>query len=195
MSNTQFDQISTVIKSRRSTGWAKMNGQTIPNETINQLLELAHWAPTHGRTEPWRFFVYGGEAKTKFGKDHAQLYWDNTAEDKRQEATMQKLEHNVDKASHLIIAVMERGANDKIPQIEEIAAASSAVQNMLLGATALGIASFWTTGGMTHKEALKQHLGLKNEDIVLGLIFLGYTDEPAKDGVRNSMPETRISWM
>jgi nitroreductase len=195
MSNTQFEQISTVIKSRRSTGWAKMNGQTIPNETINQLLELAHWAPTHGRTEPWRFFVYGGEAKTKFGKDHAQLYWDNTAEDKRQEATMQKLEHNVDKASHLIIAVMERGANDKIPQIEEIAAASAAVQNMLLGATALGIASFWTTGGMTHKEALKQHLGLKNEDIVLGLIFLGYTDEPAKDGVRNSMPETRISWM
>lgn len=195
MSNTQFEQISTVIKSRRSTGWAKMNGQTIPNETINQLLELAHWAPTHGRTEPWRFFVYGGEAKTKFGKDHAQLYWDNTAEDKRQEATMQKLEHNVDKASHLIIAVMERGANDKIPQIEEIAAASAAVQNMLLGATALGIASFWTTGGMTHKEALKQHLGLKNEDIVLGLIFLGYTDEPAKDGVRNSTPETRISWM
>lgn len=195
MSNTQFEQISTVIKNRRSTGWAKMNGQTISNETIKQLLELAHWAPTHGRTEPWRFFVYGGEAKTKFGKDHAQLYWDNTAEDKRQEATMQKLEHNVDKASHLIIAVMERGANDKIPQIEEIAAASAAVQNMLLGATALGIASFWTTGGMTHKEALKQHLGLKNEDIVLGLIFLGYTDEPAKDGVRNSMPETRISWM
>lgn len=172
-----------------------MNGTLIPDSTINSLLELAHWAPTHGRTEPWRFFVYGGEAKERFGKEHAQLYWDNTAEDKRQEATMQKLANNVEKASHLIIAVMERGANDKIPAIEEIAAASAAVQNMLLGATALGIASFWSTGGMTHKEALKQYLGLKNEDIVLGLIFLGYTDEPAKDGVRNSAPETRISWM
>lgn len=195
MSNTQFEQISTVIKSRRSIGWAKMNGQVIPDNTISELLELAHWAPTHGRTEPWQFFVYGGEAKTKFGKEHAELYWNNTPEDKRQEMTREKLEHNVDKASHVIIAAMARGTNDKIPVIEEIAAASAAVQNVLLGATAHGIASFWSTGGMTLKDPLKEHLGLKNEDIVLGLIFLGYTDEPAKDGIRNSTIEQKVKWL
>jgi nitroreductase len=172
-----------------------MNGKQIPNETVNELLALADWAPTHAKTEPWRFFVYTGEALKQFGKEHADLYWNNTPEDKRMEATREKLEHNGDKASHLLIAVMKRGANDKIPVVEEIAAASAAIQNILLGASALGIASFWSSGGMTHKPALREHLGLTHDDIVLGLIFLGYTDEPAKEGVRNTPLPEKVKWL
>jgi len=172
-----------------------MNGQIIPDEMVNQLLSLADWAPTHGRTEPWRFFVYGGEALKQFGKTHAELYWEHTAEDRRLEATREKLEHNVDKASHLIIAVMKRGENPKIPQLEEVAAASASIQNILLGATAAGIASFWSSGGMTHTHALKEYLHLAADDIIMGLIYLGYTDEPAKDGVRNIAITEKVKWM
>src|ERR1700721_1274072 len=106
--NNQFEQLEAIVKNRRSVGWAKMNGQIIPDETVNQLLSLADWAPTHGRTEPWRFFVYTGAALKQFGQAHANLYWEHTPEDKRLEATREKLEHNVDKASHLVIAVMKR---------------------------------------------------------------------------------------
>ena len=175
--------------------WSKMNGTIIPDATINQLLELAHWAPTHGRTEPWQFFVYAGSALKQFGADHAALYWENTSEEKRMQATREKLEHNVDKASHLAVAAMKRGSNEKISGIEEIAAASAAIQNILLGAQALGIASFWSTGGMTHKKALKEFLGLGEDDIVLGLLFLGYSDEPAKAGIRNTPYEAKVKWM
>lgn len=172
-----------------------MNGQPIPDATVNSLLELAHWAPTHGRTEPWMFFVYTGDSLKHFGQAHADLYKKHTAEDKYQEATHEKLLHNVDKASHLVVSVMKRGNNPKISQLEEVAAASAAVQNMLLGAAASGIASFWSTGGMTHHPTLKEYLHLGAEDIVLGLIFLGYTDEPAKEGVRNSQPNEKVKWL
>ena len=195
MKNDQFEQLAAIIKNRRSVGFAKMNGKTIPDETINELLALADWAPTHGRTEPWRFFVYGGEARKNFGKAHADLYWAHTAEDKRQEATFEKLVHNVDNASHLIIAVMKRGENVKIPQLEEVAAASAAIQNILLGATALGISSFWSTGGMTHSHALKEYLHLGSDDIVMGLIFLGYTDEIIKEGIRNIAMSEKVKWL
>lgn len=195
MTNNQFEQVAATIKNRRTTGWAKMNGQIIADETVNELIALADWAPTHGRTEPWLFFVYGGEALQQFGKTHAGLYWQHTAEDKRMEATREKLEHNVDKASHLLIAVMKRGENVKIPQVEEVAAASAAIQNILLGATALGISSFWSTGGMTHSHALKEHLQLGADDIIMGLIYLGHTDEPAKDGVRNKPLSEKVKWM
>ena len=195
MNNDQFLQVEKTIKNRRSIGWAKMNGKQVPDETVNQLLALADWAPTHGRTEPWYFFVYGGDALKQFGKTHADLYWQHTAEDKRQEATFEKLLHNVDLASHLIIAVMKRGTNPKIPQLEEIAAASAAVQNILLGATALGIATFWSTGGMTNNPALKDHLQLGPDDIILGLLYMGYTDEPAKDGVRNIPLAEKVKWL
>lgn len=176
-------------------GWAKMNGQIIPDETVYSMLALADWAPTHGRTEPWRFFVYGGAALKKFGKDHGDLYWHHTAADKRQEATREKLEHNVDNASHLVIAVMKRGENIKIPQLEEISAASVAVQHILLAATALGISSFWSSGGMTHTHALKEYLHLAADDIILGLVYLGYSDEPAKEGVRNIPLHEKVKWM
>ena len=195
MQNDQFQQLATIIKNRRSVGFAKMNGKTIPDATINDLLALADWAPTHGRTEPWRFFVYGGESRKNFGKAHADLYWAHTPEDKRQEATFEKLVHNVDNASHLIIAVMKRGENIKIPQVEEVAAASAAIQNILLGATALGISSFWSTGGMTHSHALKEFLHLGADDIIMGLIFLGYSDEPVKDGVRNTPVTEKVKWL
>jgi len=195
MTNPQFEQIKTIIENRRSISWAKMNGGLIPDETINQVLALADWAPTHGKTEPWRFFVYGGEALKRFGKEHADLYWNNTDVEKRQEATYEKLLHNVDKASHLVIAVMKRGDNPKIPTLEELAAASAAIQNVLLGATAMGIASFWSSGGMTHNPALRDHLGLGENDVVMGLIYLGYTDEPAKTGARNIAINEKVKWL
>ena len=59
----------------------------------------------------------------------------------------------------------------------------------------MGIASFWSTGGMTHHIALKEYLKLGAEDVVLGLIFLGYTEEPAKDGVRNSTASEKAVWL
>jgi len=61
MENTVLKPIASVIKNRRSVKLADMNGTQIENETVNNLLSLAHWAPTHGRTEPWHFFVYTGE--------------------------------------------------------------------------------------------------------------------------------------
>jgi nitroreductase len=192
---TTFEQIKNNILSRRSISWKKMNGKIIPNETVNELLELAHWAPTHGRTEPWQFLVYSGDSLQQFGQAHADLYWQHTAEDKRLEATYEKLKHNVDKASHLVVSVMKRGDNPKITQLEEIAAASAAIQNILLGATALGIASFWSTGGMTHARALKDFLALGHEDVVLGLIFLGYTDEMPIQGMRKSIVSEKVKWL
>lgn len=195
MANTTFELIQSTIKNRRSAKLATMNGGIIPDETVKKLLELARWAPTHGRTEPWYFFVYTGKALAKFGKTHADLHLQNTPEEKRNPATYEKLLHNGDNASHLIIAVMKRGTNEKIPQLEEIAAASAAIENILIGATAAGIASFWSTGGLTHSHVLKEHLELGETDHVMGLVYLGYTDEPAKEGSRNATIEEKVKWM
>lgn len=195
MSNNQLQTLEQIITGRRTTKAASMNGKMIDNETIAHLLTLADWAPTHGRTEPWRFFVYTGESLKKFCEDHAQMYWDNTAEDKRSETTFENMKRTGDKVSHLIVAIMQRGANPKIPQLEEIAATSAAIEHVLLGATASGIASIWNTGGMTLQPAMKQHYNLKEEDQVMGLLYLGYTDEEVKEGKRNIPVADKVQWM
>src|SRR3954449_12416946 len=34
----------------------------VPRETLDELFELARWAPSHNLTNPWRFRVVGPEA-------------------------------------------------------------------------------------------------------------------------------------
>ena len=171
-----FSILSGIIKNRRSTKPAQMNGNIIPDEQVEQLLELADWAPTHGNTEPWRFVVYAGAQAKSFCLQHAELYKSNTKAENFLQANYDKILHNGDKVSHIIVAVMQRGRLPKIPVQEEEAATAAAIQNILIGATALGIASFWSTGGLTHHPAMKTYFQLREEDTVMGILYLGYTD-------------------
>jgi nitroreductase len=58
------------------------------------------------------------------------------------------------------------------------------VQNLLLGATALGLASFWGTGAVIDVPEVKQLVGLRPEDEIVALIYLGWPVEAAPDGFR-----------
>lgn len=194
MDTPAFEQLRAVIRSRRTIKAEAMNAREIPDAQITQLLELADWAPTHGHTEPWRFFVYGGRHLKQFGEAHAEMYWAHTPEDKRKQAKYDKLIGSARQASHLIVAVMKRDPKGKIPETEELSAVSSAIQNMLLGATALGMASFWSTGGMTYHEAMRSYLELEEGDRIVGLLYLGYSDEPDRKGSRQIPLSEKIQW-
>lgn len=193
--NEAFETVKDIITRRRTIKPDQMNGRKIEDAVIEQLIALADWAPTHGRTEPWRFYIYGGDKVATFCNDHAGLYKSATPEESFMAGTYDKLAHMGDQASHVIIAVMQRGNLPKIPQLEEIAATSAAIQNMLLGAEAQGIAVYWGSGGMVYKQAMKDYLGLREEDIVIGALYLGYSDLPLKEGVRNTPLAEKIKWM
>lgn len=189
-----FDTIQKTIRNRRSTKPAEMNGKKIDNTLIHQLLELANWAPTHGLTEPWRFIVCENEAKQKFCLAHAELYKANTDPEKFAIGKYEKIQQQGNTLSHIIIVYMKRTQNNSIPELEEIAAVAAAIQNILLGAASLDIAVLWSTGGMTHHLSMKQYLGLAEEDTVMGLLMMGYTDETAKQGKRNIPLENKVEW-
>lgn len=183
-----------IVTGRRSSKPSSMNGKKIDDSSVQQLLELADWAPTHGRTEPWRFIVYTGDGLKTFCQQHADLYQANTDEDKFTTAKYQGIIQNGEKTSHLILVYMKRQATQKIPLVEEIAATAAAIEHILLGAQALGIASLWSTGGMAHHESMKKMLGLADDDLVMGLLYLGYSDETPAEGKRNIPLTEKITW-
>jgi nitroreductase len=192
MDSTSFATLSNIIQTRRTIKPNMMNGQKAPNSHIAALLELADWAPTHGFTEPWRFVVY--ENPAEFCQQHADLYKQNTNAEDFNETVYGNLQHQGDKASHVIIAIMQRGDLPKIPAFEEMASVSTAVQNILLGATALNMASYWGTGGGILKPAMKSFLQLREEDQVMGVLYLGYADEHP-EGKRTIPLEAKIKWI
>lgn len=191
--NTHFDTVAKNIGERRSIKPKTFNGKTIADEAIKKLLQLATHAPNHGDTEPWHFEVFSGNGVRRFCERHAELYKAITDPVKYDKTKYDKIIVNGSKASHIIIVIMQRGSLPKIPAWEEIAAASAAVQNILLGATAMGIASFWGTGGLVHNPVMKTLFNLKEEDQIVASIFLGYSDTVPKE--RHSTPaEEKTTW-
>jgi nitroreductase len=189
-----FEIIQSNIRNRRSCKPALMNGEKIADSLINELLKLADWAPTHAHTEPWRFVVFANSAVQNFCKDHAEMYKANTSPEKFEIAKYEKLLHNADKASHLLATYMKRGTNPKITFMEEVCATAAAMQNILLASSSLNIAALWSTGGLTYHTAMKNYFGLKEEDQMIGLLYLGYTDMPPKRGERIVPLKDKIEW-
>jgi nitroreductase len=189
-----FPTIQEIISSRRSIKPANLNGKKIPDQQIIQLLSLGNWAPTHGFTEPWRFIVYSGDAVQQFCHQHAEMYKQNTPPEKYNPAKYEKQQHNGDKTSHIIAVYMQRGNNPNITVLEEICATAAAVQNILLGAETHGIAVLWSTGGSVLQPAMKDYLGLGEEDLIIGLLYMGYTNDPATPGRRTPV-ELKTKWI
>ena len=191
----KLNTLTDIILSRRSSKPATFNGNKIEDAQIEALLNLAHWAPTHGRTEPWRFKVYAGEGVTKFCEAHATLYKTNTDPELFTTAKFENLQQLGSQTSHIIGVYMQRQVPAKIAVVEEIAATAAAMQNILLGAEAHGISTLWSTGGMTHHPALKSFWGIAEDDVVMGLLYLGYSDAPKAEGKRNGTAAEKTSWI
>jgi nitroreductase len=191
----KLNTLTGIILSRRSSKPATFNGNKIEDTQIEALLNLAHWAPTHGRTEPWRFKVYANEGVTNFCEAHAALYKTSTDPEVFTTAKFESLQKLGSQTSHIIGVYMQRQVPAKIAVVEEIAATAAAMQNILLGAEALGINALWSTGGMTHHPALKSFWGLAEEDIVMGLLYLGYSDAQGVEGKRNGTASEKTSWI
>jgi nitroreductase len=190
--NNDFSILSGIIKNRRSIKPALFNGNKIPDEQIEQLIELADWAPTHTSSEPWRFVVFSGEKVNEFSRQHALFYQQFTPAEKFMQGKFDSIIANGERSSHLIVCIMKR-SNEKIPVMEEMAAACCAVQNILLGAAALDIATLWSTGGMTLHPAMKNHFQLNELDEILGILFLGKTDEHI-EGKRKIALSEKVVW-
>jgi nitroreductase len=188
------EEINRLIRKRRSVFPRQFeHGKIIPDKIVEQILENATWAPTHGLTEPWHFIVFTGEGLKKLAEFQSGLYKSSSGE-KFKEDKYQNLMNNPLKASHVIAICMKRDPNKKIPEVEEIESVAAAVQNIYLTVTAYGFGGYWTTGGVTYNEKAKEFFGLKEEDKLLGFFYLGQVAVPSVDSKRKPIHE-KVQWV
>lgn len=187
------DILQQIIRNRRSVKPEKFNGTDVPDEIIQAMLEAAQWAPTHGMTQPWRFFIFSGAARKRFAEFQAEGYRQKTSPEKFLQSKYDTLLQRPMLASHVICIGMEPDEKGKIPETEEICAVACAVQNMLLSAEALGIGAYWSTGGMTYSDAMKPFLGLSERGRCLGVLYIGHFDQPVPVPERSDI-STKVQW-
>lgn len=66
----------------------------------------------------------------------------------------------------------EQPFEPNLRNMEHIAAASAAIQNMLLTATSLNVPNYWSSGGVLRKPEFYDKLGISKREILLGSVFL-----------------------
>ena len=154
-----------------------MPGQRISDEVIKQILDNANTAPTHKRTEPWRFTVFCDEGLERLARQQAAVY-KQCSGDRFKESQYEKLLTTPQRCSHVIAIGLKR--HDSVPEQEEIAAVACAIQNIYLSLATLGIGGYWGTGGITYFEEAKALFGLEKADRFLGFFYLGLVKTPSQ---------------
>lgn len=163
--------ILTAIKTRRSNGL--ITDAPVSDEDIQTVLQAAAWAPTHKRSEPWRFHVFKDEGR-----------------DVLAEAIKQHNEQKADKVyrAPVVIGVVSAPgrAPKNPPEWEDHAATAAAVQNMALATHGLGLAGFWKSGDVTEMPAVKKLLEVDESygDRIMAFFYIGHPDPNQPEPIR-----------
>ena len=172
--------IHHTIKQRRSVFPGKYTQGSILEEHMEQILDAARWAPTHKKTEPWRYKVVSGEGLKRLGsfmgEEHARFKGNSTS------LKSKKFIEKMQRASAIILIFMNRDKKERIPEWEEIAAVSMSVQNMWLTASSLGYGAYWSSPKSYADMNRMKELGIEENDQFLGFLYLGTRmDEEKKE--------------
>ena len=184
----------TIVR-RRSIG--KMTGERPTREHIERILEAGIHAPNHHNTQPWKFFVLAGDARAQLGEIMAEALLtrmsDKLAGDKGK-ALLDKERNKLLRAPVVIVVAAEHAQQSNVLEIENIEAASAAVENMLLVAEELGLAAMWRTGDAAYDPRVKSWLGLDARDHIVAFLYLGYPSIPRQE--RKPIPaQEKTTWL
>jgi nitroreductase len=148
--------------------------EPIPREVIERLLDAAVWAPNHFLTQPWRFTVLTGAAKDGLAALRRQQLAERM-DDTTTVGAQTKLADTYRKmaGAAALVAVTAKHDTDPIIDAENSYATAAATQNLLLAATAEGLASFWSSGIATYPQA-HSYLGLADDEHIIAVVHLGY---------------------
>lgn len=169
MTTTTEHAVLQVIRERRSIG--KCTGEVPDPQLIRQVLEAGTWAPNHKQTEPWRFIVMAGEARSGLGEAMGAAAARLASDPEAGERARAKAAGKPLRAPYVIAIVAE--PDPSVPEIEEVAAAAAAAQNMLLAAHALGLAAMWRSGELIYTPEVRSYLRMSDRSHMLGVLYIG----------------------
>jgi len=146
-------ELEQAIRTRRTH--KAYGAQPVVPQVLDELLDLARWAPNHHLTNPWRLRILGPGALARL-KDAAGA-----------EAAAK-----LDRAPTLV-AVSVRRSQDPVEAAEDRDATAVAAYIVLLAAHGRGLAGYWRTPGVLRTGAGRAALGIPPDEDVVALLHLG----------------------
>lgn len=140
-----FAQASALITTRANVSPKRLVAPGPSNVQLEALLALAAAAPDHGLLTPWRFVLIPQGQRYRLAEVFALALIDRDPG-----ATVEQIEAARAKAYRapvLLVAIACLGPRaNEVPQLERMVSMGAAVQNVLLGAAAMGFTAGLTSG-------------------------------------------------
>ena len=167
-------ELEDAIRTRRTH---KAYGpEAVDRATLEELFELARWAPNHHLTNPWRFRVLGPEALARL-----------------KDAAGPEAAAKLDRAPTLV-AVSAVLSGDPVADEEDVCATACAAYIVLLAAHGRGMASYWRTPAVLRTGEGRAALGVGEDERLVGLLHLGRPRQEQRVPDRAPVAEI-VNWL
>jgi nitroreductase len=146
-------ELEQAIRTRRTH--KAYGSEPVDRALLDELLDLARWAPNHHLTNPWRFRVLGPGALARL-----------------KQAAGPDAAGKLDRAPTLVaVSVIQTG--DPVADEEDLCAAACAAYIVLLAAHGRGLAGYWRTPEVLRTANGRAALGIGDDEHAIGLLHLG----------------------
>jgi nitroreductase len=182
-----------LLLTRRSVK-AGMLGEPGPDpDQLRTILTAAARVPDHKKLVPWRFIVFEGDARARFGEALAAAC---AAEQKEppSSARLQAERTRLTRAPCVVAVVSRVTPNPAAPEWEQVLSCGAVGMNMCLAANALGFGTCWLTEWYAYSPAVKAALRLAANERVAGFIYIGTATERQDDRERPDLDEITTRW-
>lgn len=157
----------TLLLNRRSA--SRLTKPAPQGEELNNILAAGMRAPDHGALRPWHFVIMQDDGIKRF----SQLL-EKAAIEGGLGAEVEEKARNAPFRAPLIITVIAKiKDHPKVPQWEQLVAASCTVQAMQMAAVAQGFGGIWRSGSWTEDAVVRAGLGCEENDRIVGFLYLG----------------------
>ena len=154
---------------RRRTSMLVDKQRPVPHELIDELCELAQWAPNHKRTWPWRFAIAGGEARARLGNAIADAMQAHGDPPEKVDKTRTKYTR-----TPVTLVVGSSPGDSHLRTAENRDAVAAGIQILLLAATAHGLASYWGSCPKGANDVVSDLCCFEAGTHISALIYLGW---------------------
>jgi nitroreductase len=149
-------ELEEAIRTRRTH--KAYAAEPLDRATLDELFELARWAPNHRLTNPWRFRVVGPKALERL----KEASGDPVAAAK------------LDRAPTLVVVSATQTQEDPVGDEEDLLATAAAAYAVLLAAHGRGLAGYWRTPAILRTEEGRAAAQVPDGERVIGLLHLGH---------------------
>ena len=182
-----------LLLTRRSVKAPMLSEPGPSPDQLATILKAAARVPDHKKLEPWRFILFEGDARARFGEVLATA----CANEDKEIPSASRLETERTRLlrAPVVVAVISRVTpHPAAPEWEQVLSCGAACMNLGLAANAMGFGTCWLTEWYSFSAGVRRALGLADNERIAGFVYIGTAKERQADRERPDVAKITTRW-